>query len=39
MTPVTPTVNGGTGAFAGARGYGHLQPTPAGSTVTLHLTG
>jgi hypothetical protein len=37
--PVTLVVNGGTGAFAGARGYGRLQPTPAGSTVTLHLTG
>jgi hypothetical protein len=38
-TPVTLIVNGGTGAFAGARGYGQLQPTPAGSIVTLHLTG
>lgn len=37
--PVTLVVNGGTGAFAGARGYGRLQPTPAGSTVTLHLAG
>ena len=27
--PVTLVVNGGTGAFAGARGYGRLQPTPA----------
>jgi hypothetical protein len=37
--PVTLVVNGGTGAFSGARGYGRLQPTPAGSAVTLHLTG
>ena len=37
--PVTLVVNGGTGAFAGMRGYGRLQPTPAGSTVTLHLAG
>lgn len=37
--PVTLVVNGGTGNFAGARGYGRLQPTPAGSTVTLHLAG
>ena len=37
--PVTLVVNGGTGAFAGARGYGRLQPTSTGSTVTLYLTG
>lgn len=37
--PVTLVVNGGTGAFAGAHGYGRLQPTPAGSTVTLSLAG
>jgi hypothetical protein len=27
------------GAYANVRGYGTLQPTPAGSDVTLHLTG
>ena len=37
--PVTLVVNGGTGAFAGVHGYGRLQPTPAGSTVTLPLAG
>lgn len=36
---VTLAVDGGTGAYAGARGYGTLQPTAAGSDVTLHLTG
>ena len=36
--PVTLVVVGGTGAYAGARGYGMLQPTAAGSNVTLHLT-
>jgi hypothetical protein len=29
----------GTGAFAGAHGYGRLQPTSTGSNVTLYLTG
>ena len=37
--PVTLVIAGGTGAYAGARGYGTLQPTAAGSDVTLHLTG
>ena len=37
--PVTLVVNGGTGAFADAHGYGRLQPTSTGSNVTLHLTG
>jgi hypothetical protein len=37
--PVTLVITGGTGAYAGARGYGTLQPTPAGSNVKLHLTG
>jgi hypothetical protein len=37
--PVTLVVNGGTGTFAGARGYGRLQPTSTGSIVTLYLTG
>jgi hypothetical protein len=37
--PVTLVVDGGTGAFANARGYGHLQPTSTGSNVTLYLTG
>ena len=37
--PVTLVVDGGTGAFANARGYGYLQPTSTGSNVTLHLTG
>jgi hypothetical protein len=37
--PVTLVITGGTGAYAGARGYGTLQPTQAGSNVTLHLTG
>jgi len=36
--PVTLVVNGGTGAFARARGYGRLQPTSTGSIVTLYLT-
>lgn len=37
--PVTLVVDGGTGAFKNARGYGHLQPTSTGSNVTLYLTG
>ena len=37
--PVTLVIDGGTGAFAGERGYGTLQPTAAGSHVTLHLSG
>jgi hypothetical protein len=37
--PVTLVVNGGTGTFAGARGYGRLQPTSTGNIVTLYLTG
>jgi hypothetical protein len=37
--PVTLVVVGGTGAYAGAHGHGKLQPTAAGSDVTLHLTG
>lgn len=37
--PVTLVIAGGTGAYAGARGYGTLQPTAAGSDVTLHLAG
>ena len=37
--PVTLVVDGGTGAFTNARGYGHLQPTSTGSNVTLYLTG
>ncbi len=37
--PVTLVVAGGTGAYADARGYGTLQPTAAGSNVTLHLAG
>jgi hypothetical protein len=37
--PVTLVVVGGTGAYADAQGYGTLQPTKAGSDVTLHLTG
>lgn len=37
--PVTLVIDGGTGAYAGARGYGTLQPTAAGSNVTLHLIG
>lgn len=36
---VTLVVAGGTGAYRNARGYGTLQPTPAGSDVTLYLTG
>jgi hypothetical protein len=37
--PVTLVIAGGTGAYADARGYGTLQPTAAGSNVTLHLAG
>jgi hypothetical protein len=37
--PVTLVVVGGTGAYAGASGYGRLQPTATGSNVTLHLAG
>jgi hypothetical protein len=37
--PVTLVVAGGTGAYAGAHGYGTLQPTATGSNVTLHLAG
>jgi hypothetical protein len=37
--PVTLVIAGGTGAYVGARGYGTLQPTAAGSDVTLHLVG
>ena len=36
---VTLVIVGGTGAYADARGYGTLQPTAAGSDVTLHLVG
>ena len=36
--PVTLVVDGGTGAYAGARGYGMLQPTATGSDVKLRLT-
>lgn len=36
---VTLVVTGGTGAYRAARGYGTLRPTPAGSDVTLQLTG
>lgn len=36
--PVTLVIAGGTGAYVGARGYGKLQPTAAGSNVTLRLT-
>lgn len=36
--PVTLVVDGGTGAYRDARGYGTLQPTSTGSNVTLHLT-
>ncbi len=36
--PVTLVVDGGTGAYAGAHGYGMLQPTASGSHVTLRLT-
>jgi len=36
--PVTLVVDGGTGAYVGARGYGTLQPTAAGSRVSLHLS-
>jgi hypothetical protein len=35
---VTLVVDGGTGAYANARGYGHLQPISTGSNVTLNLT-
>jgi hypothetical protein len=34
---VTLVIDGGTGAFADAQGYGTLQPTSTGSDVTLHL--
>ncbi len=37
--PVTLVVDGGTGAYANARGYGLLQPTATGSDVKLRLTG
>ena len=37
--PVTLVVDGGTGAFENARGYGELQPTSTGSDVALYLTG
>jgi hypothetical protein len=37
--PVTLVIAGGTGAYAGARGYGKLQPTATGSDVTLRLAG
>jgi hypothetical protein len=36
--PVTLVVDGGTGAYTDAQGYGTLQPTATGSNVTLHLT-
>jgi hypothetical protein len=36
--PVTLVIDGGTRAYAGARGYGTLQPTATGSNVTLHLS-
>ena len=36
--PVTLVIDGGTGAYAGAHGYGLLQPDATGSHVTLHLT-
>ena len=36
--PVTLVIDGGTGAFKDARGYGNLQPTSTGSNVTLQLT-
>ena len=36
--PVTLVVDGGTGAYAGAHGYGTLRPTAAGSRVSLHLS-
>jgi hypothetical protein len=35
---VTLVIDGGTRAYAGASGYGTLQPTAAGSDVTLHLS-
>ena len=37
--PVSLVVDGGTGAYKNARGYGTLQPTSTGSNVALHLTG
>lgn len=37
--PVTLVIDGGTGAYAGAQGYGTLQPTATGSHVKLRLTG
>jgi hypothetical protein len=36
---VTLVVDGGTGAYRNARGYGKLRPTTTGSNVTLRLTG
>jgi hypothetical protein len=36
--PVTLVIDGGTGAYAGAQGYGTLQPTATGSHVTLRIT-
>ena len=36
--PVTLVVDGGTGAYKNARGYGTLQPTSTGSNVALYLT-
>jgi hypothetical protein len=36
--PVTLVIDGGTGAYDGAHGYGLLQPDATGSHVTLHLT-
>jgi hypothetical protein len=36
--PVTLVVDGGTGAYQNARGYGTLQPTSTGSNVALDLT-
>lgn len=35
---VTLVVDGGTGAYQNAHGYGELQPTSTGSDMTLHLT-
>ena len=37
--PVTLVVDGGTGAFKNARGYGELELTSTGSDVALYLTG
>lgn len=36
--PVTLVIDGGTGAYADAHGYGLLQPDATGSHVTLHLS-